>query len=207
MSVSSLLGAVRRLSLFVPQHKTMIAFVHILGLVRRLSFKVMDNFSGGENLKVVQSRRQTTSECSCLLLASFMSEDQQQRGADLENLWHSQEKKCVFLLYPGQVQSTVQSKAPKCSRPLPQAQKYRNANVFQRFSRADSPTPTPKSPGVLCMPRAVLGFRPTSFCSASETSQGYHKHSSSIPVGSSTPHDRLHHTGSADVQRVRVVTP
>lgn len=57
-NVSSLLGAVRRLSLFVPQHKTRIAFVHILGLVRRLSFKVMDNLSGGENLKVVQSRRQ-----------------------------------------------------------------------------------------------------------------------------------------------------
>lgn len=152
--------------------------------------------------------RQRMNECNCLFLANFTSEDQQQRGngaAGSGKPAAQPRKKCIFLLYPGQVQSTVRYEAPKRSRPLPQAQKCRNANVFQRFSREDSPTSNPKSPGVFCMPRTVLGFRPTSFCSASEMSQGYHKHGSSIPVGSSTPHSRLHHTGSADVQRVRVV--
>lgn len=88
------------------------------------------------------------SECNSSL-ANFISEDQHQRGSRIAGSGKPvarPRKKCLFLFYPGQVQSTVQHKAPKCSRPLPEAQKCRNANVFQRFFQGRFPHPQPKEP-------------------------------------------------------------
>lgn len=152
--------------------------------------------------------RQWTSECNCLLLANFISEDQRQRGAeqqDLENLWHGQERSLYFCCIQGRYSQQINEKHPRAPGLYRRLRSVEMQMQFRDFFQGRFPHPHPKEPGVLCMPRTVLGFRPTSFCSASEMSQGYHKHGSLLPVGSSTPHNHFYHTGSADMLRARVV--
>lgn len=100
-------------------------------------------------------------------------ENQQQRGTehqDLETLWHGQEGSVYFCCIQGRYSQQFNIKIPGCFRHLPQAQECKKckcvSKIFQgRFSSL-------KSPGVLCVPRTVLGFRPISLCLAMKCPKG-----------------------------------